>query len=443
MKDLFEKSFAVIVIPLCFIVVGGIGWLVLGNMSVNIWPTISLFLALTPIWLPFTLFFMTYEKWVDSVRLKFRYESGRVVLRIKLPPEVLKSPEAMESVLEHIHAGNGSDNLHQAYIEGKHPLLMTCELVSIGGEVRFYMTVQNKIKDLLEAQLYSQYPGIEVMEESLDYAAEVQWVPDEMDLMSFHFVKKADDVLPIRTFVDYKLDTMPKEEEKFDPMSAMLEALSNAKPHERIFIQFLCKPHRDTGFKHGDLKTKENWIPAATKKINEILCRDEKGMVKVEETEGRPAVTQGERDTITAIERNVGKLAYEVAIRGMYITLDATQFDGGKISSMISTFKQYEIIGRNGIAPRWKTDFDYSMFEDPSGRRKLDRKKQELEHYKRRHYDPGSGKANAGHQAKVMSVEELATMFHIPGRSIITPGVTRVPSTLGTAPSNLPLASSQ
>ena len=40
---------------------------------------------------------------------------------------------------------------------------------------------------------------------------------------------------------------------------------------------------------------------------------------------------------------------------------------------------------------------------------------------------------------KLMSVEELATMYHIPGSSVITPNLSRVETTRKEAPSNLPI----
>jgi hypothetical protein len=39
----------------------------------------------------------------------------------------------------------------------------------------------------------------------------------------------------------------------------------------------------------------------------------------------------------------------------------------------------------------------------------------------------------------VMSTEELATVYHIPSRSIETPGLTRIHSATGEAPANLPI----
>ena len=123
----------------------------------------------------------------------------------------------------------------------------------------------------------------------------------------------------------------------------------------------------------------------------------------------------------------------------MYLTTDKTKFDGGMIGPLLGSFKQYNIIGRNELGPRWKTEFDYTFFEDRSGAKQRARKASELEQLKARVYDPGGGKQAAGHSPKVMSTEELATIYHIPGSSIITPNLARIASKRREAPGNLPI----
>lgn len=440
MKDVFSGIFGVIAIPLAFVVVGFVWWFILRDINFNFAVVFSVGLLLLPLILPVVLFYLTYERWFEYVQTMFVYNNKRVTLRIRLPQEVLKSPEAMESVFAHIHAPNNPDNHRQGFLDGKHPLTTSFEIVSIGGEVRFYVNIHQKIKDLLEAQLYSQYPGIEIEEELLDYTAELTWDPENMFMMSFHVVKKNDSIYPIKTYVEFGHDKIPKEEEKFEPMAALIEFLSKAKPHERIFVQILCTPHTKRDYKTGHLTQKGTWEADGVAKINEMMGRDEKKLSgEMEETDNRPMLTMGEKDTITAIERNCSKPAYDVGIRTMYISLDKDQIDATKIAPAFGSFRQFSVLGRNELGPRWKTDFDHAWYEDFSGSRVLARKQSELEAYKLRSYSPGSGKANEGHQPKTMSVEELATIYHIPGSSVLTPGLSRVTSNRRNAPSNLPV----
>lgn len=436
MSEVIKLIFNLVAGPV-FVVLGFvIFFYILVTLNIDPNPVFSVMIALTPLWLPYVLFYLTYDRWMYYVTNKFAANNGRSTLRIYLPQEVFKSPEAMEAVFSQIHQANGPDNYYQSYVDGKSPLTYSFELVSYGGEVRFYMNVPaKKVKNAVEAALYAQYPGIEVVEEEIDYTAEIKWDTDKYEYMAFHMGKKEDQVLPIKTYIDFGLDKIPKEEEKFEPMAAMLEALGKAQPHERVWIQFLCVPHAKKNFKTGSLTEEPTWEKAGIAKINEMLKR-KPSEVDPETMERAPMLTMGERDTVAAIERNISKYAYETGIRWLYIT-EKGKFNGDFISPMLRAFAQYDIIGRNGIGPLWRTDFDYNFFQDRSGKKKTKLKAFELGLYKSRNYyhQDRKGKKDA---TKVFSVEELATIFHIPGSGIVTPGVSRITSARKEAPSNLP-----
>ncbi len=437
MFEPFKVLFSSIAGPLFLFVGLFVMYKAFTTLGVELSPIMSVVLALSPLWLPVVFFFILHDRWMDYVRLKFVMDTGRTTLRIHLPQIVLKSPEAMESVLSQIHNVANAENLMQTYLDGRHPLTYSFELVSIGGEVRFYINVPTKkTKNAVEAQLYAQYPGIEVVEEPLDYTDEIDWDPKEYEIMSFHMTKREDEVFPIKTYIDFGLDKMPKEEEKFEPMAPMIEQLGKAYPHERIWIQILCIPHVKKTFKTGHLYEKDSWEKSVAEKIDSILKRDTRMVVDPDEHVKTPVLTMGERERIGAMERNVGKYAYETAIRWMYIT-ETGKFDGDKIGPIIRTFSQYDILNRNSIGVRWRTDFDYNFFSDFFGRRKEVFKRKELLEYKLRKYTTRDKKTRLD-KPKVMSVEELATIFHIPGNSIVTPSLPRIMSTRKEAPSNLP-----
>jgi len=424
--------------PLFLFIGLGMLYFFVSQLNVNLKPILTVIIALSPIWLPIALFYLLFEEWQYYIRAKFAYNSGRVTLRIKLPQEVLKSPETMESVFTQIHNISTADNLMQVYFEGRYPLNDSFELVSIGGEVRFYVNVpRKKIKNIMEAQLYAQYPGVEVVEEPVDYAAEIKWDPKVWDMISFHIGKREDEVFPIKTYIDYGLDKVPKEELKFEPMAPMLEYLGTAKPHERVFIQIIAKPHAKQDINTGNLGKIPTWEGKALAKVNELMGRD-KARLGPEETESRPVLTMSERDTIGAIERNISKYAYEVGIRAMYIS-QAGKFDPEMIAPMLKSFAQFDMLGRNSLGARWRTDFDYNFLSDASGKRKLIMKQRELEDYKTRSYYYRDYQ-NRADLTKVMSVEELATIYHIPGTSVLTPNLSRVESNRKEAPANLPVA---
>ena len=437
MGEIIKTIFGATAGPL-MLVLGRLGFIYLLNvMNIDPGPIFSVMVALTPIWLPITLFYLTFDRWMYYIQNKFAASNGRTTLRIHLPQNVFKSPEAMESVISQIHNVNSPDNLMQTYIDGKHPLTFSFELVSTGGEVRFYLNVPAKrIKDAVEAQLYAQYPGIEVVEEDIDYTDEIPWDEERYDYFAFHMGKKEDEIFPIKTYIDFGMDKLPKEEEKFEPMAAMLEQLGKVKPHERVWIQILAVPHVKKVFKNGHLTETPTWDKKAIAKINEMLKRDQRPDPDSETFERAPMLTMNERDTIAAIERNIGKYAYEVGIRWLYIT-EKGKFNADIFSPTLRSFAQYDIIGRNGISPRWRTDFDYKIFSDPKGRRIRKWKEQELAYYKSRYYYHRD-RVGGADAMKVFSAEELATIYHIPGTSVVTPSLPRITSARKEAPSNLP-----
>jgi len=437
MSELFKTMLGFMAAPLLIIVSLVVMKVTFTMMGVDIAPVVSLMVAMSPIWMPIFLFWLFYEKWMEFVHVKFEEGQGRTTLRIKLPAEVFKSPEAMEQVLAHVHAGQSPDNLFQTYLDGKHPLIMSLELVSIGGDVRFYVNCPTKkVKDSLESQLYAQFPGIEVVEEEIDYTAEITPDFDKYDFFSMHMKQKGKEVYPIKTYIDFGMDKLPKEEFKIDPIASMIETLGTVKPHERLWIQLLCIPHVEKSFANGHIHGHGTWEHSIMEEIDSMMGRDhhKKGPI---ELEGQPRLTAGERSLIEAMERHMSKYAYEVGIRWFYTTKKGA-FNANLVTAVIRSFSQFDWIGRNKIGVAWRTDFNYNMFTDRSGAKKNKLKKKELMNYKKRAPLHGSA-INPGMKFQIMSVEELATMFHIPSSTVMTPGLGRIPSTRREAPSNLPI----
>lgn len=406
--------------------------------NISGWQIFIITAALAPFWITFLLFDLFYNKWMDQVGKSFSIYNGRTTLRIKLPPEVFKTPEAMEFVIAQIHNTANPDNLMQTYLQGKRPLNFSFEIVSIGGDVRFYANVPtSKSKAALEANLYAQYPGVEVIEEAVDYAAEVPINTKDWAIMSFHMGKKKDQEYPVKSYIDYGMDQQPKDEiQKVDPITPMLEVLSLITPNERLYVQYVCKPFRPASFKNGQLVTKEgpSWEKGVEKLINEMMKRDDKKTALDEgEREEIARLTSGERDKIAAMERNAGKYAYEVGIRWMYLAKNG-HFNGDIINPVIRSFSQYDMIGRNAIGVRWRTDAGYKDII-PGQKKQVEAwKRQEFSEYKRRLFY----NKNRIDGMKVFTVEELATMWHLPGSVAVTPSLGRIDSARREAPSNLP-----
>lgn len=420
-----------------------IGLFVLGISTGNV---LSVFIALIPVWLPLVLFFLFFNKWTDMVGAAFSLNQGRTTLRVRLPPEVMKSPEAMEFVIAQIHNTANPDNLMQTYRDGKRPLPFSFELASIGGEVRFYVNVPTKkTKNAFESNLYSQYPGVEIIEEAVDYAAEIplDYKSAGYEIFAAHIGKKKDGILPLKTYLDYQMEKLPKEEEKVDPLTPMLEVMGSIAPHERLFVQIIATSFRPSSFLNGQLTVGEgpNWNAESKDLINTMMNRDPKTRLpkgkEMKDEEGNlvnVALTSGEKDLIAALERHSSKYAYKVAIRWIYVNTKGG-FNGDLINPVIRMFSQFDS-GSNALGIRWRTDFDYKDLFPGKKRKELEAlKRAELKEYRRRVYYP----KGSGDHPKIFTAEELASIWHLPGKVALTPTLDRVPSTRGEAPLNLPI----
>jgi hypothetical protein len=397
---------------------------------------LSFAVGTAPVWLPIVTFLLFFEHWLYYVKKEYVLLYGRTTLEIRLPQEIYKSPEAMELILNQMYQTASPDNHKETYIDGKHPPTFSLEIVSRGGDVKFYINLPKKrFKDLIEAQLYAHYPGIEVHELEIDYTAEVPWDPKRFTLFSFHFGLKEADALPIRTYIEYGMHLLPKEEEKIDPINSIIEAVASIDPREFMWIQILIEANTVKNFKRGSLFKKPDWKKGAREHINGIIKKAVERSGAETTSNVMMLLTESERDTIKAIERSLSKNAFNTAIRGMYICpVDAVRI-GDLVPRMITALKIFDDNLRNSIGIRWRTDFDWPWWQDPKGKRRLKMKRDQLNYYKRRYYQAYTH----DDLPKVMTVEELATVYHFPGKVAGTPSLSRIPSKRSEAPANLPV----
>lgn len=421
------------------LVIGFLIFIIALNVADIRLPQVITFLfAMAPLWLPVLTFLTFYHIWMNMVGQSFYLYNGRTTYEIKLPQEVFKSPEAMEYVFNQIYNAQSPDNLMETYLQGKRPLTHSFELVSHGGDVRFYVNVPTrKSSEAFVTNMYAQYPNIEIVELELDYTAQLPHDLRDISLMSFHFCKKEDQEFPIKTYIDFGLDQLPKEEEKNDPITPLLEVLASIKPHQQVWLQFVCTAHRKQSLKNGQLllNDKPTWEKGVQAKIDGIMKRDSKTKSGPVDVEGMPRLTPGERSTVEAMERNMGKFPYEFACRWLYISHKPNDYDGSLYYRMIRALAAWDARGRNGLGMTWRTDYNYKFISDPFHVKIPALKKQELKEYKLRKFFP----KDANTKIKVMSAEEMASIYHLPGKVALTPTLNRVPSTRGEAPSNLPV----
>lgn len=379
--------------------------------------------------LPFFLLYLAVVLWKHVKQIEFIKNIEWVLFEVKLPREITKSPQAMEIVLTALHQTN-EGTWFSKLTKGDIRPWFSLELVSNGGRVRFYIRTSIKFKNLIEAQIYSQYSEVEIIE-TADYTLEVPYGlnDSEWDLAGFEFELTKEDPYPIKTYIDYGMDKNPEEEEKIDPMTPVIELLGTLKPGEQMWFQYLVMAAKNRYQNPGSWK-KEDWV----KQANQII----KTKIDNTKTEDRPRgdmnlLTPGEKKVVESIERSVGKLGFDCGIRTLYLAKKDI-FDKSNFGAMASVMKQYNSAEANGFKPGQSTAIKYP-WQDITGKKESRLKWQMFDAYRRRAYFYGIYKK----RPFVLNTEELATIYHFPGGVAQTPTFERIESRRGEPPANLPV----
>ncbi|MCI0619792.1 hypothetical protein L0Y40_02020 [Candidatus Wolfebacteria bacterium] len=404
-----------------------------------------------PVWLPLVLGIGFWKVWVGYRRAAFISSMEWVFLEILLPQEITRSPLAMELVLNTFQQSFGEAHAYEKYWKGGVRPWTSLELVSVEGSVHFIIRIHKGSRALIESQIYAEYPDVEIHEVP-DYIHGIDFDNELVQLWGAEFALTKADPYPIKTYVDYGLDRDPKEEQKIDPIAPVIEWLGSLGAGEQAWIQILVRQHKDetpkmvgpfrklVEFKADKKKLSEKikffpttdaWKDAVKKEIEKVV--KERKIQSKDEESGPVKLTRMEEEVITALERSITKAAFDVGIRGMYVA-EKDKFNPANIGGLIGSFKQYSTNHLNGFKPG-KTTGVKAPWQDPFGTRVPRRKRIMLDAYKRRSYFHSPYKR----KPFILNTEELATMYHFPGRVSTTPTFKRLEARKAEPPAHLPM----
>ncbi len=394
------------------------------------------------IWLPIILGFIfnwVYARYIrrSFILAKFKDENYKM-LEISIPRDVHKSPQAMEMVIDILwHLGGGVMDPVARFYAGATYYPSSLEIVSIEGSIYFFIRAHVKYADLVKNTIYSQYPSAEVNEVD-DYT---KYVPDYIEnqdtwnLYGVDFKLMKDDCIPIKTYIDYGLDKsvgVLEEEQKIDPLAPLLEQLGTLRKGEQIWIQFIVRADMDNP-----------WRSDAKEKIKEIMGRAN-GLEDDDEPFGTVKLTHGEQETVKGIERSLGKFAFETVIRAVYLAPKEHASPAGLSFFKNNVFKPFSSGYFNTILRNIDSTFVDWIYQDMTGLRTPSYQRRFFNDYiKREAFDEGFFKYinflwYKKNPPMILTSEELATLFHIPGRVSETSGVERIEAIKAEPPQNLP-----
>lgn len=396
---------------------------------------------------------IAWNLWIRYIQTVFIKSMKWAILEIRPPQDVFKSPLAMELVLNALHAGGQGDDWYTKYWKGEVSLYSSLEIASIEGKVRFFIRLPEKFKKVVESQIYAQYPQAEVFEVP-DYTADTPNFSKDgpINVWGCNLVLTKADPYPIKTYVDYGLDKVGllKDEQQIDPITPLLEFFGSIGIGEQLWMQIIIRP--DT--KRFPIINKEGkeefkgWGDNAKEIVKEL-----KDKLKEKDADGKiiPSVnTKAQLNVIDAIERATTKIGFDTGIRLVYVATKE-RFNANNIGGLTGSVKQYNALDLNGFKPDGATSIKYP-WEDIFGDNIIDKKKKIISAYKGRNYflggtsfdffSPSAYFSYPGKEGKkpfILNTEELATIFHLPGRVSETPSLTRIEAKTAEPPANLPL----
>lgn len=251
------------------------------------------------------------------------------------------------------------------------------EIVAVPEEIKFYISCPKGLQDLVEKQIHGAYPGAEVKE-----TEEYNIFSEEGKLAFAQMRLKSSNYYPIKTFKDLAVD----------PLSQITSALAKMQPEEGAVVQILAAPAE------GKWRTAGKKFVSKTKQA-ELSTK----------TENK---TPPDPKKMEAIENKCSKVGFKVVIR-ILVSSKTDQEAKIHLDNIKSTFSQFAS--------------DFNGFTSAN----LRFKKQYLVDFVYR-YMPVFGNNS------VLNSEELATLFHLPNKTVETPGIFWVNAKRAPAPAQIP-----
>ncbi|MBP9821402.1 MAG: hypothetical protein KBC98_00745 [Candidatus Pacebacteria bacterium] len=424
------------------------------QLSYFFWNTAWPFLRETAVlWVPAVALIFTWDWWIEYVNKAYLAKLKWILLEIKIPREVHKTPQAMELVLNALYQSGGVGNPYAKFWDGKLLAWHSLEIVSIEGSVYFFIRTEARFKNLIENQIYAQYPQAEVQEVD-DYTKFVpSYAPDngwEYRGLELKLVKE--DWIPIKTYVDYGLDSkglMLEQEQRIDPITPFIEFMGSLGKGEQFWYQIIIRA--GAGRFGVDAKGKDkDWQKEGRAALDKLMDgyasteiteekKNEKGEKEkkvLKKVGGYKNLPPHLKEQVDAAERNLSKYGFDFGIRAMYIA-QKDKFNGMRNPpEFLSVIKQFNSPNLNGFAPQNITEgFDY-WWEDWNNVRHIARRKKLFKKFVNRawFYWP-DGQKPAG----TLTTEEVATIFHFPGSVSTTPTFERIEARKAEPPANLPI----
>jgi hypothetical protein len=346
------------------------------------------------------------EHWVGS--------TDNLLLRVEVPKDNEKKELSAEQMFASLH---GILRPRSELIkEGSMQEHVSFEIVAKQNSIQFYIWTPKHLKDFVESQIYAQYPTVQIKEGPEDYS---QTEVGNRVIYGSELILNKDTVLPIKTFASFEVD----------PLAGITGVLAKLEQTgEEVWIQILARPLDDAWQEQGKdyieaIKggTKRDWGARLTDNLLQIpiyiianfaMALFAPPSANAKTPEKKVELSPGQQSAIKAVEEKITKLGYQVKIRIAYLGPDEVTARH-RLQAIVGGFKQFNTTNLNGFM----TGKVYNSIEF-------------IEDYQARlFYDSGY----------ILNIEELASLYHLPHKSVATPNIVWTTAKTSEPPSGIPV----
>ncbi len=406
-------------------------------------------------------FLSLWKVFLDFRRFKNLLNTEFVLLKIVIPKGFNKTPSSMESFFNTLHDNTGGVlGLLNKHLKGKNPPLYSFEIVSMGGNVSFYIRTTTKQLTALKRGLFANMPNLLIYEVS-DYVEKFDYDKRGYKIDASEWTMGKNNYLPLKTYINLKKEeqlfesnhqiSQDNKPESKDQLHELYEFFSLINEKETVCMQFVLRKHGDGSYKqrkNNSFFSKEFW---EFEKHEDLAEKEIAEIISPKNNDENKNISQHKKDLVEDIERKKHKSFFDVGIRIIYFA-PKNHFRndiGGLILNTFSVFKsKLNNIKRSdfllsnkltGVEQKLgKLDFGFIK------RKHLDNLNFELYNlYKDRIFFLGDVfweeiLKNKRHSSILLSTEELASMYHFPYTEVDIFSKKDSTSKIINAPKNIP-----